>query len=88
MHYPIYHLSNHFHKSFLSIFLVGVGEEALNSLQDVVDVLEESIQHSEVASSAQTTPRSVRSRSSHVPSVQASPRSIRSESSRASTLKM
>ncbi|XP_060582550.1 HAUS augmin-like complex subunit 7 [Ruditapes philippinarum] len=71
-----------------SLTLVGVGEEALNSLQDVVDVLEESIQNSEVVSSAQTTPRSVRSRTSQIPSVQVSPRSIRSESSRASTLKL
>jgi hypothetical protein len=73
---------------FLLFDVVGVGEEALNSLQDVVDVLEESIQNSEVVSSAQTTPRSVRSRTSQIPSVQVSPRSIRSESSRASTLKL
>ncbi|XP_045166766.2 uncharacterized protein LOC123530121 isoform X2 [Mercenaria mercenaria] len=71
-----------------SLTLVGVGEEALNSLQDVVDVLEESIQHSEVVSSAQTTPRSIRSRTSQILSAQASPRSVRSQASKASTLKM
>ena len=39
------------------------GEAALTNLQDVVDVLEESIQHTE-PSSVQSTPRSVRSQAS------------------------
>lgn len=39
------------------------GDATLTSLQDVVDVLEESIQHKE-PSSTQTTPRSIRSRAS------------------------
>ena len=44
---------------YVCMLSVTAGEVALNSLQDVVDVLEDSIQYSEsVASSAQTTPRS------------------------------
>ena len=39
------------------------GDATLTSLQDVVDVLEESIQHTE-PSSTQTTPRSIRSQAS------------------------
>ena len=44
---------------------VSDGEAALTSLQDVVNVLEESIQHTE-PSSVQTTPRSVRSQTSTI----------------------
>lgn len=51
-------------QSDTSLSLVGMGEEALSSLQNVVKVLEESIQHMETGSSTQTTPRSVRSTTS------------------------
>ena len=46
----------------MSIYVtVSAGEEALTSLQDVVDVLEDSIQHTETMSSVQTSPRSTTS---------------------------
>ena len=47
------------------LYLVAVsdGEASLHSLQDAIDVLEESVQHIE-PSSVQSTPRSVRSQAS------------------------
>ncbi|KAL4225877.1 HAUS augmin-like complex subunit 7 [Mactra antiquata] len=44
--------------------LISAGEEGVSSVQDVCDILEESIQHSSMISSTQTSPRSIKSTTS------------------------